>query len=121
MSIRWQSKERGKMKKKKAAAKTEKQGEIAGKQSLINEIDSFQLRESVRIYVEMKAQRIQLEILHGILDRAAKNRGKSAIFPHIKGDVNISAALNRVNNVNTVECQMLTRKIMELLVEPFKE
>ncbi len=117
MSIRWQSKERGEMKKKKATAKTKKQGKKVGKPRIGRRAGDAQLRKSVDIYVEMKTRRTQLEILHGILMSATKNPGKSAIFPHTKGDVNILAALNRVNNINTVECDVLADEIKDMLVE----
>ncbi len=106
--------------KKKGASKTEKQGEITVKSRFDTLAGSAQLRESVQTYVEMKTMRAQLEILHGILENAIKNPGKSNIFLSIKGDVNLLAALNRVNNVNTVECQTLTRKIQDLLMEQLK-
>lgn len=109
------------MKKKKQAAKTEKQGKKAGKPRFDTLAGAAQLRDSVQTYIEMKARRTQLEILHGILESASKNPGKSAIFALVKGDVNLLAALNRTNNVNIVECSSLTRKIQDLLVEDFTE
>lgn len=103
--------------KKKEAEETEKQGEKAGKPRYDTLAGAAQLRESVQTYIEMKARRVQLEILHGILLSAVKSPEGSTIFPHIKGDVNLLAPLNRTNNVNIVECAALTRKIQDLLME----
>jgi len=107
------------MAEKKDAVKVENEGKIAGKPRVDTLADSAQLRSSVNIYVELKARRAQLEILHGILLSASKCPEGSAIFPYIKGDVSILAALNRVNNINVVECAALEFKIKELLVEEF--
>ena len=121
MAVRWTIKEMLKMVEKKDAVDVENEGEIAGKPSLGKRAGDTQLLVSIKTYVEMKARRAQLEILHGILLSASKCPEGSAIFPHIKGDVNILAALNRVNNVNVVECASLEFKIKELLVEAFSE
>ena len=107
------------MVEKKDAVKVENEGEFGGKPRSVDGAGSAQLTKSLQIYIETKARRNQLEILHGILVSAVRSHGKSVVFPHVKGDVSILAALNRVNNVNIVECAALEFKIKELLVEEF--